>query len=222
LIRLFETADQSTSLFHEELQETYHSKHGAFSESMHVFIENGLRFLAPSSKPVRILEVGFGTGLNASLVYQEVFGNQSLKVNYTGLEPFPLPDEILAQVRFDGLDKDVFKKVHDAYNQPVELAEGRFTCRVFKQGLEDFQADELFDLVFYDAFGPAVQPELWGRDALAKTIAMMSPAAVWVSYCAKGEVRRILTSEGLKVSRLPGPAFKRHMLRAVKPQGACE
>jgi tRNA U34 5-methylaminomethyl-2-thiouridine-forming methyltransferase MnmC len=216
MIRLIETADGSTSLYHEALNETYHSRHGALNESLHVFIRNGLHALGSLDCSVKVLEVGFGTGLNAFLLYRELTHHQALKVHYTGLEPFPLEAEILYNIRFDGIDRDVFKQLHKPVEGSISLADGRFTGNVLAVKLDEFKPAETFDLIFFDAFAPGVQPELWSDAVMHRMASMLSPGGIWVSYCAKGSVRRSLQEAGLLVERLPGPPYKKHMLRARK------
>jgi len=216
LIQIFETDDGSTSLFHESLKETYHSRQGAYSESMHVYIQHGLHSLQPYAGTIRVFELGFGTGLNAYLLLEEVLQTPGLVMEYTGLEPSPLPEHLLSQIHFKGYRTDDFMALHQSNESPFNLASGRFTGKVLKQTLEDFLPEKAFDLIFYDAFAPTVQPELWSEATLARIVEMMRPNAVWVSYCAKGSVRRCLQNLGLQVFRMPGALTKKHMLRAIK------
>jgi tRNA U34 5-methylaminomethyl-2-thiouridine-forming methyltransferase MnmC len=143
--------------------------------------------------------------------------NPDLRIDYTGLEPYPLDQSLLEQLSFENIDREMFRQLHQAGECGTSFLSGRFNCRVLPFALKDYSEAGKYNLILYDAFAPSVQPELWSFEAMQQVASMMFPGAVWVSYCAKGEVRRNLQSAGLKVGRLAGPPFKRHMLRAVKP-----
>ena len=231
-LKLSQTGDGSSSLYHEGLDETYHSRHGAIAESKHVFIDQGLthRLKIKSTRHLSILEMGFGTGLNAllTLLYlqddlQEQFEfenkNISFSVNYDALEAFPLtPDHYqnLDYPKHLNSPDALFRKLHEVpWDLPNEISKG-FT--LFKQNrhFEDFVADQAYDLVYYDAFGARVQPELWEIERFLALYKALRPHGVLVTYAAKGSVRRALQEVGFMVERLPGPPGKREMLRGTK------
>ena len=208
---LVRTEDGSFTFFIPEAEETYHSIHGAEQEGNFVFIEQGLR--ASSASPARILEVGMGTGLNIILTTKE----SSRLVDYVTLEPFPIEEVkinewILSRVS----DAEMAQRIHDMEWDTTAHLTPQFQFRKVKAGVMEFQTTEPFDVIYFDAFGPKVEPELWTLEVMQKCFELLHPGGIWVSYCAKGEVRRNLQAAGFKVERLPGPPGKREMLRAIK------
>ena len=207
---LVKTADGSFTLFIPEVQETYHSTHGAVQESMHVFIENGLK--ACDKEMIRVLEVGLGTGLNAMLTLQHA----TQKIDYCALEPYPLSKEILNELATSGSDKFEMKFHASNVGEWISIQEN-FSFVRMEIGLEEFSSEEKFDVIYYDAFGPRVEPGLWTLERLQQCFNLLNEGGVFVTYCAKGEVRRNLQAAGFVVERLAGPPGKREMLRGVKP-----
>lgn len=207
---LVKTADGSFTLFIPEVEETYHSTHGAVQESMHVFIENGLK--ACDKESIRVLEVGLGTGLNAVLTLQHA----TKKINYCALEPYPLSKEILNELAASGLDQFEMNFHVSNAGEWISIQEN-FSFVRMEVGLEEFQAEEKFDVIYYDAFGPRVEPGLWTLERMQQCFDLLNDGGVLVTYCAKGEVRRNLQAAGFVVERLAGPPGKREMLRGVKP-----
>jgi tRNA U34 5-methylaminomethyl-2-thiouridine-forming methyltransferase MnmC len=211
------TADGSPTLYVPELDETYHSMHGSVQEARHVFIESGLRFVATESKQVNILEVGFGTGLNALLTAQYAEEN-AINVHYVGLEAFPVEEEIWKAIKYlDGPDAQVF------YSQMMALPFGEtkachahFSLTKVATHLQDWSTSEKFDLVYYDAFGPKAQPEMWELAIFKKLFALLNTGGALVTYCAQGQFKRHMKSLGMRVEGLPGPPGKREMTRGVK------
>lgn len=213
-IEIITTEDGSHSLFRKDLNETYHSRHGAVQESIHVFIRNGLDLL--KDLPVlKILEVGFGTGLNAWLTLdQQRLSKQ--QTHYTSLETLPLSHEIYSELTYAEKDTELFQTLHTSpWETEVAITEN-FHLLKKKISIQEFAGEEKFDLIYYDAFGPPTQPEMWTADIFTKLAAMMKTGAILVTYCAKGQVRRDMESAGLHVERLQGPPGKREMLRAIK------
>jgi len=204
-----QTADGSFTLFISEVDETYHSKHGAVQESMHVFIENGLFHI--NKNEIRILEVGLGTGLNAFLTLQRA----TQKISYCALEPYPLSKEILEELS-KSTSNQLEMKFHESKSGEIVSLSDRFSFVRMEVGLEAFQSEEKFDLIYYDAFGPRVEPGLWTLECMQQCYNLLNEGGVFVTYCAKGEVRRNLQSAGFMVERLPGPPGKREMLRAKR------
>ena len=218
MIQILETSDGSQTLYNEELDETYHSIHGALQESMHVFIEQGLRKISTRNKSLRILEVGFGTGLNALLTLRETRLDPALTIDYVGLEPFPLLADVYESLRYaDESERANFLRMHQIPSGEKWPITPRFAFTRLDQGIENFADTEGFDLIYYDAFGPSTQPRLWTTEVLNNSVNCLNIQGVWVTYCAKGDVRRSLKKLGLVVERMPGPPGKRHMLFAFRP-----
>lgn len=218
---LVETADGSHSLYVPALDEQYHSRHGALQESRHVFIDMGLRAAASGGEPLRILEIGFGTGLNALL--SMAWGGGELR--YAAVEAYPLGVEeagVLNYARLlEGEMEDAaacFGWLHGAdWGSWQEWPGGGFSLLKMEARIEDFELEGAADLVYFDAFAPDKQPELWTEAVFGKMRDLMAPGGILVTYCAKGAVRRALQAVGFEVERLPGPPGKREMLRARKP-----
>ncbi|MEM7484631.1 MAG: tRNA (5-methylaminomethyl-2-thiouridine)(34)-methyltransferase MnmD [Bacteroidota bacterium] len=216
--KIITTADGSKTIQIEDWDEQYHSKHGAVQEAYHVFIKNGLRLFQDTS--IKILEIGFGTGLNALVTFLES-ENLNLSIDYVGVEAFPVKTEELAALNYiENLNahehQELFEKMHSSsWETKTEIAQN---FRLLKQ-LKDFKSINdinLFDLVYYDAFGARVQPDLWTEELFLKMYLALKRKGVLVTYSAKGSVRRGLEAVGFSVERLPGPPGKREMLRARK------
>lgn len=215
---IVESADGSHTLHVPDLKEHYHSHKGAIQESQYVFLKMGFEEMTHLTE-LNILEVGFGTGLNALLTY---FKSQpSQIVRYTALEAYPLPTDILDKLNYPVLIEEgdaiaVFEKIHLATWEEWQVLKPDFELKKVHAKLEDFSCGVQYDLVYYDAFAPHAQPELWEYTVFRKLFEMMAKDGVLVTYCAKGQVRRDLQAAGFKVERLPGPPGKREMLRARK------
>lgn len=216
---IISTADGSHTLSIPEMDVTYHSRHGALQESMHVFIEAGWRYLVHQQAipSVNLFEMGFGTGLNAFLTAMEAESHQR-NVHYTAVEPYPLSTGEAGLLNYSQLlgHEELFLSLHrSSWNEDVKISD-YFTLRKVHNDLSRFSAGRLFDLVYYDAFAPAAQPELWTVEIFQRLFAMLGSPGILVTYCAKGAVRRAMTAAGFTVTRLTGPKGKREMLRAVK------
>jgi len=216
---LIKTADGSDTLFVRELDEHYHSTFGAIQESTHVFIEAGLRKCEQSQ--LSILEVGFGTGLNAYLTILETFKTKQ-SIRYITIEKYPLPPSIWEVLNYPTLipggSSELFRKIHEAaWNEEVKITDC-FSILKIASDLSniDYSFLPLFELIFFDAFSPGKQPELWTTSIFRQISAHCSSAAKFVTYCAKGEVRRSLNVVGFATERIPGPHGKREMLRGTK------
>ena len=219
-VKIITTADGSHSLFDEDLNETYHSIHGAIQESRHVFIANGLdRVLQKNSaREISILEVGLGTGLNALLTLQYLLDHPQF-IQYTAVEPSPLRQEILSQLNHSKLlDLEAYyKRLHDGEWGASELLRHNFKFTKLNTRLQDLEITmPVFDLVYYDAFAPSKQADLWALPVLEKIGGAMKPGGVFVTYCATGQLKRNLKAIGLIVETLAGPPGKKEMVRAVK------
>lgn len=217
-LRIIETADGSHSLYHEKLHETYHSTHGARRESEHVFLRNGLDAVNRTERIITILEVGFGTGLNAWLTALEA-PKHNLQIRYTTLEPLPLQEDIYLQLNFhegDPQQQALLIALHQAeWQRTVKISDNMFITKLTDK-IQNYHTDEKFDLIYYDAFGPPAQPEMWTPQIFTSLYNMMHSNGIFVTYCAKGQVRRDLQESGFVVERLAGPPGKREMLRARK------
>ncbi len=210
-IELRETDDGSTTLFSSEYNSCYHSTHGALQESKHVFIENGLNGFS-NRKEIKILEIGIGTGLNA-LLTMEWCNKHKIKAVYVGYEPYPLTEEWFMQLHFNETLNPWIKPFHQADWETQVAFSPYFTFEKRKTTWPDAKNIDVYDLIYFDAFGPDAHPEMWELKVLRACAEAMKPQAVWVTYSAKGVVRRNLESLGLVMEKLPGPPFKRHMLR---------
>lgn len=217
--QIITTKDGSKTLYLPDLYEHYHSNHGALQEAMHVFIRSGWDEI--KSNHVNILEVGFGSGLNA-IITVIASKNENKKVNYSGLEAFPVTQEEVDLLGYADLEdispvKSDFYKLHSSkWDVPQEINE-LFTLTKIQQKMENYIPEkESFDLIYFDAFGPRAQPFMWTIDVLQKMYDALSTNGIFVTYCAKGDVRRSLISLGFEVEKIPGPPGKREMLRARK------
>jgi len=208
------TADKSPTLYVPKLDEHYHSVNGALQESIHVFINAGLKQIKKES--INILEIGFGTGLNVLLTINESQKNKQ-KIYYETLEKYPLSDDIIEELqKSELLNSDIFKKIHSAeWEKEINISDN-FILRKRQADLIDFMPDKKFDLIYFDAFAPDKQPELWTEEIFIKLYNETNENGILVTYSAKGTVKQALRSAGYLVKRLPGPAGKRHMVQAVK------
>ncbi len=208
------TDDGSTTLFSERFNSSYHSSHGAITESMHIFIEHGLRLM--DKKEISILELGFGTGLNAILTYSET-SSTDVRIKYTTMEAFPIDMDTVSRLNY-GLDAQnlaIYHQMHDCdWNKEIDLSP---TFRFLKIN-KDFETDlpgDKYDLVYHDAFGPGSHPEAWTNPFLSHLAASMKDDGILVTFCAQGRFKRELRSVGFKVESPAGPPGKREMTRAI-------
>lgn len=212
------TADGSLSLYRPDLDEGYHSRHGAIQESRHVFITAGLEYwyaLHPEATEIRVFEVGFGTGLNALLTWAWAREHQ-LRVRYIAVERYPLPEKIWKQLQYAVGEPRDFEALHlAAWEQAVQL-DSNFVLVKYVADLLKLQLDKQLDVIYYDAFAPEKQPELWDLEVFRKMFEFQRPGGVLVTYCSKGQVRRNMQAAGYRVERIPGPPGKRQMLRAQR------
>lgn len=211
------TGDGSATLFVPELNEHYHSIHGAVQESKHVFIDMGLKSIY--GRYIRIFEFGFGTGLNALLTLLNGLGKV---IVYHTMELFPLTWEEVEKLgyhkflRLTEKQFKVFKQMHDVKWEEEIAVTSDFILKKIKASILEYPLHNSYDLIYFDAFAPGIQPELWDKAVFSKLYDLMIPNAILVTYCAKGEVRRILQHAGFIIERLSGPPGKREMLRAIR------
>ena len=222
MLKIITTSDGSHSLLNEELNETYHSIHGAIQESAHVFIKSGLEYAEEKNftTPVSIFELGFGTGLNALLTLRYSLQHQK-KIHYTSIEESPLPAEIWSQLNYASLINltHEFDTIHRATWGTFQPITHDFNLLKLHTTLQQFEIPyHGYELIYYDAFAPSKQPELWSFSILEKISQGLKPGGVMVTYCAKGQLKRDLAALGLVVETLAGPPGKKEMVRAVKPK----
>ncbi|MBA4322003.1 MAG: SAM-dependent methyltransferase [Odoribacter sp.] len=215
--QIITTSDGSHTIFVPELNEHYHSIHGAVQESELVYIKNGLGFC--ESNPLNIFEVGFGTGLNALLT--AISGsNKKRKIYYTSIEKYPLPLSVINTLNhwsFAGYDgKEIFHSIHNSQWGSFEKITEYFYLKKIKCDIVKDEIEGKSGLIYFDAFGPDKQPEIWTRAVFEKISRITLKGGIFVTYSAKGEVKRLLKASGFKVSMLPGPPGKREMIRAIK------
>ena len=212
------TADGSQTLYVPEIDEHYHSIHGAVQESDHVFIDKGIDALF--LKEVKVLEVGFGTGLNCLLTALWSDKHQ-LKVHYTGIDPFPIDEKLNmslnypSQIQLPKAQEYFDKIIGSEWEVPLSVHD-QFVLTKNERRIEDFESGELYDIIYFDAFGPNAQKELWEYHILESVYTLMDERSIFVTYCAKGQLKRDLSSIGFTVETLKGPPGKREMTRARK------
>jgi tRNA U34 5-methylaminomethyl-2-thiouridine-forming methyltransferase MnmC len=229
MLEIVKTSDGSNTIFNSEVGENYHSHHGALQESKHVFVKSGLQyFLMQKNKvsptggdlegaTISILEVGFGTGLNF-LLSADYCSTKNIQLDYTGIEAYPLSDDMISQTGYDeyvttNLWQEFIKNYPSALQNPIKLNEA---CRlqIANTKLMDFQSNQKFDVIYFDAFAATYQPEMWDEAAITHTLQFLKPGGVFVTYAITGNLKRIVKSLGLKVEKAPGAPGKREMLRA--------
>lgn len=215
------TEDGSHTLFVPDLNEHYHSTHGALQESELVFIQNGLHHVPECIKEINVLEVGFGTGLNALLTVLES-KKQRRKINYVAIEPEPVSEDILENLNYASIIGSTeaagyYKKINEAgWIYPAFLSDYFIISKIQAKLQDTSLSDGQFHLVYFDAFGPDVQPELWTEQIFTQLYKCLKPYGILVTYSCKGTVKRALKAAGFTIEKLPGPAGKREVLRATK------
>ena len=209
------TADGSHTLFVPEIEETFHSIHGAIQESTFIFIEQGLK--KSRKKSIQVLEIGFGTGLNALLTALEAAKMQK-RIHYTTLELNPVSKQYTRLLNYAELlenSSDLFERIHEAVWETDININPFFTLHKVRTDFTTYVLAGMYDVVYFDAFSPEKQPEMWSDACFQKVFDHCNPEAVLTTYCAKGTVRRTLQQVGFRVERLPGPTGKREILRAT-------
>ncbi len=217
-LELRQTADGSSTFFVPELNEHYHSTNGALQESNHIFIGCGFNALAHAE--LHILEVGFGTGLNAWLTALSAAA-KNVRVAYTSLEKFPLNAGDVALLNYTSGAKTkeeaaLFYALHESPWEVAQQLTPHFSLLKLRCALEDFTSTEKFNLIYFDAFAPAVQPELWTEEIFRSMHSVLKSGGILVTYCAQGQVKRNMKAAGFSIERLPGPPGKREITRATR------
>lgn len=212
------TDDGSVTIYLPEMQETYHSKFGAIQEANHVFIKNGLHL--KQGQPIAILEIGFGTGLNAFITFLESVVTKQV-IDYTGLEAYPVEPEHSALLNYVAqMDAaqyiDIFNQMHSS-PWDVEIAlNDNFKLTKRRQFFEDIDDIDKYDLIYFDAFGYPSQPHLWSEEIFLKMFKALKPGGILVTYACRSIIKNNMKAAGFTTTKLPGPPGKREMLRAMK------
>ncbi len=215
------TGDGSKTLYHEAVGEHYHSKHGAHQESIHVFLKSGLCFFLEKEQQAEasILEIGFGTGLNF-LLTADYCQREGIGLTYTGIEAYPLALPLLAESGYDAyVDAATWNAFLANYEKALTQQQGlgeQLFLEIAHQKLMDFQTDQQFDVIYFDAFAEIHQPEMWTSEALAHVCQFLKPGGVFVTYAITGNLKRSMKSIGFSIEKAPGAPGKREMLRAIK------
>ncbi len=215
---IIQTKDGSTSILLPDWNETYHSKFGAIQEAKHVFIKNGLSLF--EGKSVSILEIGFGTGLNAFITYLEA-KNANQKIDYTGVEAYPVSQEDAFKMNYvseleANSSEEIFLKMHESdWNEKVIL-DSNFTLEKQNKKFQEIADEEKYDLIYFDAFGFRVQPELWSLEIFQIMFKALKPNGILVTYACRSSIKNAMKESGFEVEKLNGPPGKREMLRARK------
>ena len=218
--KIFETQDGSHSIFSESFGESYHSKYGAIQESTHVFIHSGLFYQIQGSMQLSVLEIGFGTGLNALLTLKEA-NKRQFPIYYEAVEAYPISVEEARQLNYpDIIEEQVagtFLQMHEMEWGETQQITPYFSFHKKQSRFEELCYQNAFDVIYFDAFAPNAQPELWEEEILQIMYNALKENGVLTTYCAKGVVKRCLKGVGFMIESLKGPPGKREMTRAVKP-----
>lgn len=218
-MQIFATQDGSHSLIDNTYGVSYHSRYGALNESYHVFINAALRYRACLKNELSILEIGFGTGLNVLLSYLEA-KKRNLNIQFCTVEAFPIDAQVVEQLNYPQLldiSPKTFKAFHKQDWNSVAKYKRNFGLEKLKQRFENLDFDDQFDIIYFDAFAPESQPELWDEAMMASMFKALKPEGILVTYCAKGVVKRTMKKVGFTIEALKGPPGKREMTRAEKP-----
>lgn len=215
------TRDGSHSILHQTFDVTYHSIHGAIQETQHVFINSAFRLKAIVQEDISILEIGFGTGLNAMMTYLEA-KRLDKKVDYCAIEAYPLTMETIRSLNYCEEmacleEQKSFEQLHRLPWETTQQLDHNFSFKKLKQQIESVAFDNQFDIIYFDAFAPNAQPELWELSVFKHMFESLKPGGVLVTYCAKGVVKRTMKAAGFIIEAIPGPPGKREMTRAIKP-----
>jgi tRNA U34 5-methylaminomethyl-2-thiouridine-forming methyltransferase MnmC len=222
-LQIVQTADGSNTIYNPQVGENYHSKHGALQESRHVFVNSGLQYFLDRTgdleAPVSILEVGFGTGLNF-LLSADLCDQKRINLNYTGIEAYPLTEEMIGQTGYDQyISAELWQQFIAQYPNALSSQVTISACcqlQIANTPLLNFQSAQQYDIIYFDAFAAAYQPEMWDETAIGHTLQYLKPGGVFVTYAITGNLKRAVKALGCKVEKAPGAPGKREMLRAER------
>ncbi|PWK79935.1 tRNA U34 5-methylaminomethyl-2-thiouridine-forming methyltransferase MnmC [Mucilaginibacter oryzae] len=220
-LKIVTTADGSNTIYNAEVGEHYHSRHGALQESLHVFVKSGMAYFLDRNEVngLNILEVGFGTGLNFLLTADACTCKQ-LKLNYTGIEAYPINSEMIALTGYQQyVPALLWEQFNSSYPQALKTTvdiNETASLQIANTKLLNFETEQRFDVVYFDAFAAIHQPEMWNEEAISHTVSFLKPGGVFVTYAITGNLKRMLKAMNFKVEKAPGAPGKREMLRAVK------
>lgn len=216
-IEVLITEDGSSSLRRKDLNEGYHSTFGAIAEAVHIFINAGLRNVEKHSL-INILEIGFGTGLNAILTL-DYSNKEKQRIYYQTIEKYPLSKKIISQLNYGKVlnQEEEFEKLHSvAWKQEIKLTPYFIIKKINSPAEEINYCENYFDIIYFDAFAPQFEEKLWQKELFDKLFLSLKYGGILVTYCCKGEVKRALKASGFQIEKLPGPKGKREILRAIK------
>jgi tRNA U34 5-methylaminomethyl-2-thiouridine-forming methyltransferase MnmC len=219
--QIITTKDNSKTLLIPEMDETYHSINGALTEANHIFIENGINQFNGTSEVVSIFEMGFGTGLNAILTYRFACQHH-INISYNAIEKYPVSDEEMEVLNYSKLlnlnndEQLILHQMHHSFDRKNKLSE-YFTFNLFKGDVKNMELNnQNYDVIYYDAFAPRHQPDLWQKEVLFKMYKSLKPNGFLITYCAQGQFKRNLKALGFEVVNLQGPPGKREITKAIK------
>ncbi|AFD07455.1 tRNA (5-methylaminomethyl-2-thiouridine)(34)-methyltransferase MnmD [Solitalea canadensis] len=225
-VQLLKTADGSFTLLQQDLMQTYHSVNGALQEAKHVFLETGLKHFRMQSQvqKLSILEVGFGTGLNF-LVTADYCSKENIQLNYVGVEAFPVKPEVMQKIEFENvISAEIWKNFLTNYHLLIEgnniEINKNTSLRMEQKTILSTSLPPIFDIIYYDAFAPAIQPEMWSQETIQHVVSFLKPGGIFVTYSITGNLKRILKGLGFTIEKPKGAAGKREMLRATLKQEA--
>lgn len=227
MLTLVKTADGSSTLYNSQIGEHYHSRHGALQESRHVFLKSGLNYFLENNKAteVKIIEVGFGTGLNF-LLSADFCMESGIRLHYTGIEAYPLSSDTLQETGYDSyISKETWRNFVESYSRALKedtVLNEYCRLRIAATKLLDFTTSEKFDVIYFDAFAAVHQPEMWDYEAIKHITNFLKPGGVFVTYAITGNLKRTMKSLGFTVEKAPGAPGKREMLRAVREGAGIE
>jgi tRNA U34 5-methylaminomethyl-2-thiouridine-forming methyltransferase MnmC len=220
-LTIVQTADGSNTIYNPQVGENYHSRNGALQESQHVFLQSGLQYFLETNptQQVSILEVGFGTGLNF-LLTADFCINQKINLEYTGIEAYPLSEDIISNTGYEKYTSpEVWGEFIANYSSALHSStklNPYCQLQIAKCPLLSFQSDAQFDVIYFDAFAAINQPKMWNEEAISHTVKFLKSGGVFVTYAITGNLKRMLKGLDLQIQKIPGAAGKREMLRAVR------
>lgn len=213
-MKIVKTGDHSPTIYSSQFDQTYHSLHGALSESEHVFMENGVKTISGRDR-ISVFEMGYGTGINAMLTYLYA-KEQGINLRYESIEKYPLTREIYDRLKIESTESSEILNILNNFSWNEWHSLDNFQFIKWNRDILELDTKQRFDIIFYDAFSPGAQPELWTELMFKKMYDILNPGGILTTYCAKGEVKRNLKASGFEVQARPGPKGKREMTYAVK------